>query len=418
MPGKESHSSFTAVAALAGRALPFAALASLVAGCQDTAPRDLPASEVRDSAGIRIVENARPADDSRLPWRIGSEASVSIGRVVGEEAYLLHGVAAAVTLRDGRIVLANSGTNEIRVFDASGTHQATWGRTGEGPGEFTALAGVASWPGDSIVAWGTQARTIAVFDSGGIVGRSFVLHADDRPKEPRAILRDGVVLGRAVSSGAVPGYRREELTYDLSDGDGNPLVSLGVHAGREWFLNMGGQFPVLGLLPFSRSLTEASWGETVILAPDDHYEIRAYDRTTGGLARIVRRDYTNRAPTRDEVDQAIDEALGRTSLTGDRLEWTREGYKGMPLVESFPAFRALLTDGLDHLWVREATLPGEDGPAPPWTVFDPEGRVLGFVETPGGLTILEIGADYILGQATDDLGVESVQVWPLDRSGE
>ena len=87
----------------------------------------------------------------------------------------------------------------------------------------------------------------------------------------------------------------------------------------------------------------------------------------------------------------------------------------MPLVESFPAFRALLVDGLDHLWVREATLPGMDRPAPLWTVFNPEGRVLGFIETPDGLTILEIGADYILGRTTDDLGVESVQVWPLER---
>lgn len=87
----------------------------------------------------------------------------------------------------------------------------------------------------------------------------------------------------------------------------------------------------------------------------------------------------------------------------------------MPLVESFPAFRTLLTDGLDHLWVREATLPGMDRPAPLWTVFNPEGRVLGFIETPDGLTIMEIGADYILGRTTDDLGVESVQVWALER---
>jgi hypothetical protein len=257
---------------------------------------------------------------------------------------------------------------------------------------------------------------MAVFDSEGNLGRSFVLEADGRPSEPRIVLADGTVLGRSVDSGATgPGYRREQISYELRGADGNTVVSLGGHPGREAFLNMDGPFPVFGLLPFSRTLSEAEWGDLIILTPDDRYEIRAHDRGTGALARIVRREYSNRAPTRAEVDEAIDAALERTSLTGERLESTREGYKAMPLVESFPAFRTLLTDGQDHLWVREATLPGTDRPAPLWTVFNPDGRVLGFIETPDGLTILEIGTDYILGRTTDDLGVESVQVWPLER---
>jgi len=276
---------------------------------------------------------------------------------------------------------------------------------------------VAMWPGDSIVAWDSRAHTIAVFDSEGALGRSFVLEAEGRPAEPRMPMHDGTVLGRIVDAGGGPGYRRERITQEVRDADGRMLVSLGEHPGRESFINMEGRMAVFGQLPFSRSLHEAPWGDMVVLAPDDHYEIRVHDRTTGELARIVRRDYTNRAPTREEVDRAIDDALERTNLSGDQLEWTREGYKGMPLVESFPAFRALLVDALDHLWVREATLPGMDRPAPLWTVFNPEGRVLGFIETPEGLTVLEIGANYILGQATDDLGVESVQVWPLGRQG-
>ncbi len=93
---------------------------------------DASAQVTRDSAGIRIVENARPADDSRLPWRIGSEPVVSIGEVLGEEPYLLDLVSDAIVLPDGRVVVANTGTNELRVYDAAGVHMATWGRKGEG----------------------------------------------------------------------------------------------------------------------------------------------------------------------------------------------------------------------------------------------------------------------------------------------
>ena len=56
-----------------------------------------------------------------------------------------------------------------------------------------------------------------------------------------------------------------------------------------------------------------------------------------------------------------------------------------------------------------------DRPAPLWTVFDADGRALGFVETPDELEVYEVGADYLLGRATDDMGVQSVQVWALER---
>ena len=94
-----------------------------------------------------------------------------------------------------------------------------------------------------------------------------------------------------------------------------------------------------------------------------------------------------------------------------------EYYLEVPLPETYPAYAAAMSDLADHLWVREFSLPGEEPGNPVWTVFDPDGQVLGYVETPAGLQIFEIGEDYILGHATDDLGVEYVQVWSLERSG-
>ncbi len=415
MPDTPVQSRFPALPRLAARTLLFATPVALGSACGDAGAPDRPMSEVRDSAGVRIVENARPADDSRLPWRIGPEPAVSIGAVTGDEAYLLHRADDAQVLPDGRIAVANAGTQEIRVFDASGAHQASWGGAGGGPGEFTALAGVASWQGDSIAAWDSRLRTVAVFDSEGALGRTLALEGGDRPSTLRMPLGGGMVLGRANTSSRGPGYNRETFAYALHDAEGSVRVPLGEHPGRENYINMDGPVVLFGQLPFTRSLHEASWAEGIVLTPDDLYEIRVHDATTGALARIVRREYANRAPTREEVDNAIDAALEGSSLSGDQLEANRESYKAMPLVETFPAFRTLVVDALDHLWVRETTLPGMERPAPLWTVFDPDGRVLGFVETPEGLTILQIGADYVLGRTTDDLGVESVQVWPLER---
>ena len=52
-------------------------------------------TETRDSAGIRIVENARPPAGSRLGWRIGPEPAVSIGVLEGEDRYMLQQVTDA-----------------------------------------------------------------------------------------------------------------------------------------------------------------------------------------------------------------------------------------------------------------------------------------------------------------------------------
>ena len=65
----------------------------------------------------------------------------------------------------------------------------------------------------------------------------------------------------------------------------------------------------------------------------------------------------------------------------------------------------------------EYEAPGEETPGRLCTIFDPEGRVLGYFETPEGMPLLEIGADYILAKVTNDLDVESVQLWPLERGG-
>ena len=88
-------------------ALAMAVAAAGPAGCHF----DASAQATRDSSGIRVIENARPADDSRLPWRIGPEPAVSIGEVVGEEAYLLHQANDATILPDGR---SNRGQNPGR----------------------------------------------------------------------------------------------------------------------------------------------------------------------------------------------------------------------------------------------------------------------------------------------------------------
>ena len=143
------------------------------------------------------------------------------------------------------------------------------------------------------------------------------------------------------------------------------------------------------------------------------YEIRAY-RSDGWLARIVRRHHETRIPTQAEQDEAFRDRFA--GLAEEDREPRMSAAADVPLVDSFPAYSRLRGDALGHLWVADFKLPDAEYEGTLWTVFDPNGLALGFVETPNGFRVFEIGADYILGSTTDDFGVEYVELWSLTRS--
>ena len=373
-------------------------------------------SEARDSAGITIVENGRPFPGSRLRWRVADAPAVSIGTDEGAEGEMLFIVLDATMLGDGRIVVANSGTSELRVFSEEGAYLDTWGRQGEGPGEFGAYSpeAVTRWPGDSIAASDMLGARVEIFDALGNPARTVTLANDYHSL--LGVLPDGMMLVKpsTVLSGGVfgagePLIRRDE-DFGLLRPDGELRLSLGAHPGEEWFSSPAG--PMAMPHPFGRSTIATVWGDLVVVAPNDRYELRAYDGD-GTLMRIIRREHEFRSPTRAELDAELAERYAdlpegrRASLLAETAE--------MPLVEYFPAFEALESDPSGHLWVQEYRLPRLDGNL--WTVFDAEGRVMGLVETPPDLDVFEIGEDYVLGTTLDELDVERMQVWPLDRGG-
>ena len=379
------------------------ALASVACQPDDPSIGD-PAIQVRDSAGIRIIENPRPTEGSRLEWRIGPEAALSIGEVDGEDPYTLYFVRDAMRLSDGRIVVANGGSHELRFFDARGSHLTSRGGEGQGPGEFERLLTLWPWPGDSIAAWRAPGSGISVFDTEGSYERTFAL-ADHATTpgfrwNPLSVTRDGAIL--------VAGIADDEsmIELQLRGGQGQLLTSLGMHPGSE-------RSGTTRATAYRRGSVLTLWNDLVIVGTNFRYELKAFT-TDGRLARIVRRGHELRAPTEAEVLAYVEE----NARPGTAPDEIRRQARSTPVAEHFPAYGSVASDATGHLWVREYSFPLEARPAPLWTVFDPDGQVLGFVETPRGLVIYEIGADYILGLMYDALGVGSVQLWALERSGD
>ena len=334
-------------------------------------------SEVRDSAGVTIVENARPATGSQLGWRVGEAPAVSIGTQEGEEAEMLYIVDDATKLADGRIVIANAGTSELRVFSAVGEHLSTWGGQGEGPGEFSAYSPEAAswWPGDSVAGSNSWRRRIEVFDSQGSHGRSVTMpdgyHAFLGVMPDGTILvKPSTVLGGGIFGAGDPLVRRP-ANFGLLMPGGELRVSLGDQPGEEWFSSQ--------TAPMARPHLSAG-----PRYPPSGEVIRSWPPPTA----------TNFGPTRATVPWRRSSVATTTSGVRRRPNWTPGSRKATPTCRkndergcslrwkrcrsssSSPRSEALQSDPLGCLWVREYELPGENHNR--WTVFDAEGRVQGF----------------------------------------
>ena len=338
----------------------FAAFLGVIAfsGC-DRAGTDAPegqnpvGAEVHDSAGIPIVENRAPAPGSQLGWVVGDEPVVSIGTRDASDAFQFYRVGDATRLADGRIVVANGGSNELLVFDADGNHLEAWAGQGDGPGEFWDLSTVRPWPGDSLIAGDSQQGRASIFDLAGAHGRTMSLRgppdattremaaagqaADAGPVdvEPHVVLRvlpDGTLLTR-TPRGYAQGFHRWESTYALMGADGSTRASLGNYLGNQVFSAFyeqdDGNFAVIPLWhPFGKATLTTAWGDLAAIGDNETYEIRAY-HSDGSLARIVRRDHETRIPTQAEQDRLRPGWAGAGVCGDARRVWRLRDRRGL-----------------------------------------------------------------------------------------
>jgi hypothetical protein len=372
-----------------------------------------PSAAVRDSAGVTIVENPAALAE-REAWTVAAEPTVAIGVLEGDERYQFSRVGSGVRLSDGRIVVANGGTHELRYYDASGAHLVSVGRQGEGPGEFQGLELITALPGDSLAAYDFNLRRISFFDSSGAFVRSVLLDFTEGYPSPVGRFADGSWLSSRGFTFS-PGDDGSDVIRDtvplmVFGADGALRDTAGVFPGVEVYLQSEGGAAWASSLPFGRTTEVAVSGSRFYAGHTERYEIARY--TPEGAPELIIRLGRAAVPVGGvDVDRLKAERLENANPTWRQR--TERMFADMPLPGTFPAFGDLMADPDGHLWVLDYPRPGED--ARRWTVFSSEGRALGFVATPPGLRVLEIGRDHVLGVWLDDLDVEHVRLYRLER---
>jgi len=135
--------------------------------CADKLVRFLESSPdgvvVRDSAGVRIIENPGQVWSESEQWRLSPEPVLQIGAVDGDPPHLFSRITTIAPLADGRIVVADAGSRTLGWFAAEGTFLFQRGGPGQGPGEFGSPASLTFGAGDTLVAWDAAIRRATTF---------------------------------------------------------------------------------------------------------------------------------------------------------------------------------------------------------------------------------------------------------------
>ena len=380
-----------------------------------------PGLVVRDSAGVRIVENTGPLWEDEGGWRLGDHPLVEIGGGDAEEDQLFR-VVAAFRFTDGRIAVANAGSYEVRVFDRQGRLLHVVGGEGEGPGEFRSLYGMYQLGADSVAVHDTRLQRITVFRPEGTFVRSFTTTRPDGATRivPAGPMGDAgwlMMFGQQIGPALGTGYVRLNLYLAQYDQAGFLLDTVAVVPGFEIFIHETAQGRVVPTIPFGRGAGVATREGEFLVAINDSYEIRAYDRT-GKLRTIVRRLGQPRPVNADDLDAARAAQLELFQNSPLRIVMA-DAHEHMPIPTTMPAFGRpaservpwIVSDPAGGFWVVEYSGPANMSER--WSAFDHNGRFLGTLLLPEGFALYEVGEDYVLGVWRDADDVEHVRMYEL-----
>lgn len=371
---------------------------------------------VRDSAGIRIVQNERPAWREREAWRVSADPVVEVGVTEGEAAYQFGEVADALRLGNGTLLVADGQANELRAFDANGRFLRTIGRRGGGPGEFAGLSHLMLLPGDTVAAFDYRAGRLSFFAPSGDFVRSVNLGPLDGrlPPKPVGILGDGSLLVAPMFNPSFtnsPKPSRDTITLARFSADGKQAASLARVLGEETITLASSQMATRQRVPFGLGSWYAAQGARVLVADNARYELaeRAPD---GRVTRLIRRAAEREPVTEADREAFLEQRRAAASSAGRFREAQERVIRAMTFPERKAHFTGLLLDPAGNAWVERPAAPGADTP---WDVFDAQGRWLGTVAVPAELRVRQIGTDFLAGVWRDELDVPRVRVHRIEK---
>ena len=395
------------------------AAAVIAAGCHGPDESAAPAARlatVFDTVGTWVrVSNSGAAPE----WNLTLVASIGPGPDMGEATPGDFGEAVSVALDPGEdeVYVVDRQNCRISVFGVDGIHRRTFGRCGEGPGEFSPFFYSIAWAGDKLLA----------FDFGG--GRIGEFTADGEWLGQRKVLG---MMGGGWTFALYPAGSGHVYAMSLTGGHDDESNQFGGRRLASAYLGHAAAgetadtvFPLSppetsgnvtcewgeGYLGFfanpyaARFLQHPAAGGTLYSAMSDEYRV-VVTRGSDTL-RVIKRELAPE-PVSDEEWDALSDQFGAW-LDDKPGASCKPRSPGRPSAKPF--LEGVFFDVAGRLWVEVARTGGNR-----WELFDAEGRLL--AQMPAGkrkkAALPALGAGHVATIRQDSLDLDHVDIWRIE----
>ncbi|WP_420636834.1 hypothetical protein [Candidatus Palauibacter sp.] len=392
-------------------------LASALAACGGgTGLTDDIQVQIRDSAGVRIVEYAGESD-IEAPFALAAEPLYRHGANPGD--YEFEQINFGRLFPDGGAVLSDEWSSELVVLNPDGTtHEVLAGR-GEGPGEVGFVDALFAPGRDSVLVADRRLGRVTLFAGRSIaraaeLHRSIGLRVAGIGSSGELLLATSVLLtAPSFRTGFEGEWRPGHMArFDMETAALDTIASYDfvprIPPELEWWDPIEAVGQVLfanGRFVYTRSdRPEVTWRlpdgtVTQIVrwqAEPAHLTEELVESVEAAQRRRTRAEY--RSVSEARFEEILEEDMGTYSASVGRA---------MPLF-GFP-----FADGEGRVWLPSYRPGGFLEDASPYTVISSDGEWLGQVEAPPGFRILDVTSEFVLGVFRDEMDVESVVVYAL-----
>jgi hypothetical protein len=321
-------------------------------------------------------------------------------------------VSGMTLLPDGSVVVGDNGASKVRWYSGAGKLIRSFGREGDGPGEFRLVNLIGSCGTDSLFVYdGANQRLTTLSLDGKLIGTRLFFSDSTARETPSAIVcgrnRTFGVLGWPRGSvPSAPVAYRTTVGVRLVGIATPSFVDIGTapSSERQRFGNSAGPRPL------GKRTSIAVGSDRLYVATGDSSFIRVHS-TKGAPLRGVELPLQRYPIRKSNIEEYLRELVARNPRLAPAD--IRRAYGELEYPEFFPAHGEIFVDRDDRLWVEEHRWPGEDKSR--WIVVDRTGQPEAEVSFPPRFRAVEASRSYVLGTWADDDGVLHVRMYRLVR---
>ena len=302
---------------------------------------------IEEVDGVTVVKN--PIEPMYGEDVLSLEEEITIGKTIkGEEPVFIVLTGIQVDSK-GNIYVLDGRARKVKVFDKDGKHIRSFGREGQGPGEFQLANDIVLTPDE----------TIMILDRGNY-RLSFFSQEGELLKEVSASKIPSLFRIYPDSDGnytAKISLRGRKYVYQIKKLDANleelSLIAELEHPRRTDVLEMF--FPSL--------IAVVMKDDRIVLGNWQHYKLTVTDKT-GRKIREIHKDYNPVKITDEDKERVIKELSAGIPLRR-RVEFPN----------NYPAFQGLSCDEQGRIFVRTSER-AEDNEGYYYDIFDKEGKYI------------------------------------------